>query len=218
MGAGSGRFKPHPEPGLILIFHDDKVGQIFLLIRGSGFYHRNLHPAFSRLRNVDFNKKKVTTYCNTEVFGSTGSVGDGRFVPYSRKSVTLDFFNANFNLGIAEMSVTPEYQLFPNPVLPKTSVHFFYFFAPFTSLSTFSPMSIIVKSSGTFDGGGESPSWVTFFSLSSCAWNWSSITIFLPSQQWKKVPTQKETFPLFQISASKTMFTFRPKRYLKVAK
>ena len=28
----------------------------------------------------------------------------------------------NFNLGITEMSVTPENPLFPNPVLPKTSV------------------------------------------------------------------------------------------------
>ena len=28
----------------------------------------------------------------------------------------------NFNLGIGELSVTPENPLFPNPVLPKTSV------------------------------------------------------------------------------------------------
>ena len=28
----------------------------------------------------------------------------------------------NLNLGIVKMSVTPENPLFPNPVLPKTSV------------------------------------------------------------------------------------------------
>ena len=32
------------------------------------------------------------------------------------------FLMENFNLGIAKMSVTPENPLFPNPVLPKTSV------------------------------------------------------------------------------------------------
>ena len=32
------------------------------------------------------------------------------------------FLMQNFNLGIAKMSVTPENPLFPNPVLPKTSV------------------------------------------------------------------------------------------------
>ena len=38
----------------------------------------------------------------TEAFGSNGSVGDGHFVRYSRKSVTLGFFlMENFNLGIA---------------------------------------------------------------------------------------------------------------------
>ena len=36
---------------------------------------------------------------NTEVFGSTGSVGDDHFVRYSRKSVTLNFFNAKFQFG-----------------------------------------------------------------------------------------------------------------------
>ena len=35
----------------------------------------------------------------TEVFGSTGAVGDGHFVRYSRKSVTLDFFNVKFQFG-----------------------------------------------------------------------------------------------------------------------
>ena len=35
----------------------------------------------------------------TEVFGSTGSVGDGRFVRYSWKSVTLDLFNAKSQFG-----------------------------------------------------------------------------------------------------------------------
>ena len=35
----------------------------------------------------------------TEVFGSNGSVGDGHFVRYSRKSVTLDFFNGKFQFG-----------------------------------------------------------------------------------------------------------------------
>ena len=33
------------------------------------------------------------------------------------------FLMENFNLGIAKMSVTPENPLFPNPVLPKISVH-----------------------------------------------------------------------------------------------
>ena len=32
------------------------------------------------------------------------------------------FLMENFNLGIAKMSVMPENPLFPNPVLPKTSV------------------------------------------------------------------------------------------------
>ena len=32
------------------------------------------------------------------------------------------FLMQNFNLGIAKMSVIPENPLFPNPVLPKTSV------------------------------------------------------------------------------------------------
>ena len=36
---------------------------------------------------------------STEVFGSTGSVGDGHFVRYSRKSVTLGGFNAKFQFG-----------------------------------------------------------------------------------------------------------------------
>ena len=65
----------------------------------------------------------MSTVVDTEVFGSTGSVGDGHFVRYSRKSVTLDFFNGNFNLGIAKISVIPENPVFPNPVLPKTSVN-----------------------------------------------------------------------------------------------
>ena len=38
-------------------------------------------------------------YCNTEVFGSNRSVGDGHFVRYSRKSVTLGFFNAKSQFG-----------------------------------------------------------------------------------------------------------------------
>ena len=33
---------------------------------------------------------------DTEVFGSTGSVGTGHFVRYSRKSVILDIFNVKF--------------------------------------------------------------------------------------------------------------------------
>ena len=36
---------------------------------------------------------------NTEVFGSTGSVVDGWFVRYSRKSITLDFLNGKFQFG-----------------------------------------------------------------------------------------------------------------------
>ena len=36
---------------------------------------------------------------STEVFGSTGSVGDCHFVRYSRKFVTLDFFNVKFLFG-----------------------------------------------------------------------------------------------------------------------
>ena len=130
---------------------------------------------------------EIISISNTEVFGSTGSVGTGHFVRYSRKSVTLDILNVkfhfgdcrnerysrksvisesgtsenlcnrkimpennvkevfrkfrisiltvtpenpliwaflmqNFNLGIAKLSVIPENPLFPNPVLPKTSV------------------------------------------------------------------------------------------------
>ena len=41
---------------------------------------------------------------------------------YSRKSFILDFLMGNFNLGIAEMSIIPKNPVFPNPVLPKTSV------------------------------------------------------------------------------------------------
>ena len=37
------------------------------------------------------------------------------------------FLMQNFNLGIAKMSVIPENQLFPNPVLPKTSVLYWIF-------------------------------------------------------------------------------------------
>ena len=39
--------------------------------------------------------KHMRPYSYTEVFGSTGSVGDG----HSRKSVTLDFFNAKLQFG-----------------------------------------------------------------------------------------------------------------------
>ena len=35
----------------------------------------------------------------TEVFGSNGSVGDGHFICYSLKSITLDFFNGTFKFG-----------------------------------------------------------------------------------------------------------------------
>ena len=31
----------------------------------------------------------------------------------------------NLNLGIAKMSVIPEYPLFPNPVIPKTTIQRF---------------------------------------------------------------------------------------------
>ena len=41
----------------------------------------------------------VYNFRTTEVFGSTGSVGTGHFVRYSRKSVTLDIFNVNFQFG-----------------------------------------------------------------------------------------------------------------------
>ena len=37
---------------------------------------------------------KYTLNAATEVFGSNESVGTSHFVRYSRKSVTLDFFNA----------------------------------------------------------------------------------------------------------------------------
>ena len=43
--------------------------------------------------------RPIRIYEYTEVFGSTGSVGDGHFVRYSRKSVTLGFFNAKFQFG-----------------------------------------------------------------------------------------------------------------------
>ena len=59
---------------------------------------------------------------NTEVFGSNGSVGDGRFVRYSRKSILWDFLKRNLHLGIAKMSVISENLISLNPVLPKTSV------------------------------------------------------------------------------------------------
>ena len=42
-----------------------------------------------------------------------------RFVHYFRKPLTLEALN----LRIAKMYVIPENPLFPNPVLPKTSVH-----------------------------------------------------------------------------------------------
>ena len=42
---------------------------------------------------------KLPKPANTEVFGSNGSVGDGHFVRYSRKSVTLGFFNGKFQFG-----------------------------------------------------------------------------------------------------------------------
>ena len=42
---------------------------------------------------------KAVQFNNTEVFGSTGSVGDGHFYHYFRKSVTLDFFNVKFQFG-----------------------------------------------------------------------------------------------------------------------
>ena len=53
-------------------------------------------------------KEGSSIYCNninpegkysTEVLGSNGSVGDSHFVHYSRKSVTLDFFDAKFQFG-----------------------------------------------------------------------------------------------------------------------
>ena len=52
-------------------------------------------------------------------------VVDGHFVSYSRKSVTLDLFNAKFQLWIANLSVIPENPVFPNSVLPKTSVFWY---------------------------------------------------------------------------------------------
>ena len=74
-----------------------------------------------RERDIRMNFLQLTNHLifahhlRTEVFGSNGSVGDGRFVRYSRKSVTLGFFNGQ-NVRYSENP------LFPNPVLPKTSV------------------------------------------------------------------------------------------------
>ena len=34
-----------------------------------------------------------------EVFGSTGSFGDGQFVPYTKKSIILEFFTGKFQFG-----------------------------------------------------------------------------------------------------------------------
>ena len=64
-------------------------------------------------------RKKVPlpfTLTAIEILGSTGSVGEGRFVSYFQKTVTSTLKN-NYNLGIAKMLVIPE-----NPVIPKTSV------------------------------------------------------------------------------------------------
>ena len=58
----------------------------------------------------------------TEVFGSTGSVGDSHFVRYSQKSITFHFFNGKFQFEDCKVFVLPENPLFPYPVLQKTSV------------------------------------------------------------------------------------------------
>ena len=60
--------------------------------------------------------------CTTEVFGSNGSVGDGRFVRYPQKSLTLGLLIQTLNLRISKMSAIPENPACPNPALPKTPV------------------------------------------------------------------------------------------------
>ena len=46
-------------------------------------------------------------------FGRTGSVENGHFIRFSRKSLASDFLMENLNLGIAKMSIIPENPLFP---------------------------------------------------------------------------------------------------------
>ena len=55
------------------------------------------------------------TLLSTEVFGSTGSLGDGRFVRYSRKSCYfVDFFKAIIsNLGKCQNANLPKCQVIP---------------------------------------------------------------------------------------------------------
>ena len=62
-----------------------------------GSYFINDSEREREVKKVAADKKKFFT---TEVFGSTGSVGTGHFVHYSRKSVTLRFFRENFNSRI----------------------------------------------------------------------------------------------------------------------
>ena len=75
-----------------------------MLIRLTGQLFRPLIRAnwihYFRIRY--FRNLVGSSYCLvdcTEVFGSTGSVGTGHFVRYSRKSVTLDIFNVKFQFG-----------------------------------------------------------------------------------------------------------------------
>ena len=56
-----------------------------------------------------------------EVFGSNGSVGDGHFVRYSRKSDTSGIFNGKFQFGDCQNVRYSRKSVIPNPLLPKTS-------------------------------------------------------------------------------------------------
>ena len=58
---------------------------------------------------------------DTEVFGSNGSLGMDILSVTPKNPLLCAFIMQNFTLGMA-MSVIPENPLFPNPLLPKTSV------------------------------------------------------------------------------------------------
>ena len=67
-------------------------------------------------KSVIFESGTSVNVC-AEVFGSTGSVGTGHFVLYSRKSVTLDFLNPKSQFGDCQKVRYPK-----NPLLPKIFV------------------------------------------------------------------------------------------------
>ena len=70
-------------------------GNVFRRIRSRRFIGAEELKACLRIYSPE---EAFDKYC-TEVFGSNGSLGDGHFVRYSRKSVTLDIFNVKFQFG-----------------------------------------------------------------------------------------------------------------------